>query len=88
LAHSMWARGWMAAYAGPVSAIINAMTTATVTIKTMRLISATSFLRKARMEPSIIILRTVGLTGLNPTPRTLTPTSENAVPAKFREHIF
>jgi hypothetical protein len=39
----MLAKGWMVAKAGPASAIISAMTNATVTIKMMRLISATSF---------------------------------------------
>jgi len=42
-AHSAFDKGWMVANAGPASAIINAMTNATVTIKTMRFIGATSF---------------------------------------------
>jgi hypothetical protein len=36
-------RGWMVAEAGPATANINAITNATVTIKTMRFIGATSF---------------------------------------------
>jgi hypothetical protein len=34
--------GWMVAEAGPASAIMSAMTNATVTIKTMRFMNATS----------------------------------------------
>src|SRR5215217_1998264 len=52
--HSELDNGWMVAKAGPAIAIINAITNATVTGKTMRLISATSFLRKARTNLSII----------------------------------
>jgi hypothetical protein len=42
-AHSELAKGWMVAEAGPATVIIIAITNATVTIKTMRFINATSF---------------------------------------------
>jgi hypothetical protein len=43
-AHSEFDKGWMVAEAGPATAIIAAITNATVTIKTMRFIGATSLL--------------------------------------------
>jgi hypothetical protein len=44
LAHSIFAKGWIVAKAGAATPIINAMTNATVTSKTMRfIVSATSF---------------------------------------------
>jgi len=52
-AHSEFARGWIVARAGPESAIIIAMSKASVTIKIVRFImSATSFVRVGLVSPT------------------------------------
>ena len=50
----MFAKGWMVAKAGPASAIISAMTNATVTMKMMRFINATSLCRAGPVSPAAL----------------------------------
>src|SRR5215208_2757267 len=50
-AHSAFDKGWMVANAGPATAIINAITIATVTSKMMRFIGATSFVEGGTRRP-------------------------------------